>query len=271
MAKIPTKLIDQHVHNHFSFDSQETIKKYLHKAEELQMDFIEFTNHYDYITPYGGNGFIYDLNEEEKELKNIQSTCHNISIKRGIEMGYTPGKMEILGNIIKKHKFNVVNYSLHYYDGIDFYETSHFLKHGVKNTLDIYFNALIEMAKCFNNYDVFCHVDYGFKTAYLLDNTLKISTYETQLIELFKIIIRNNKSLEINTKVQCILNDDHLCYILRLYKRLGGKNITLASDAHESENLCRDFDKYRKLLINEGFYFVQIYIDRKPYPFDIRE
>ena len=76
--------------------------------------------------------------------------------------------------------------------------------------------------------------------------------------------------LEINTKVQESINDDeHLKYILRLYKSLGGNYLTLSSDAHKKERYLSGYDKYSKIIKNSGFDRLCYFVKRELYFYDI--
>ena len=81
--------------------------------------------------------------------------------------------------------------------------------------------------------------------------------------DLNKLIIEKDKCLEINTKVQNAINDEHTLYILSLYKKLGGKHLTLSSDAHAADRYCSSFDKYIKIIKEEGFDHLCYFVNRE--------
>ena len=166
-------------------------------------------------------------------------------------------------DIINYHHFDLINFSLHESDNIDYYFHQDFLKYGVLETLNIYFSRELEAIKNFNDFDVFCHLDYGFKTAYLEDHSLSIRQFEPQIIKIMKDLIKKDKALEINTKVQEVLPIGHTLYILQLYKSLGGKYLTISSDAHEVERFCSSFDTYINLAKKVGFTHLTYFVNRE--------
>ena len=77
-----------------------------------------------------------------------------------------------------------------------------------------------------------------------------------------KVLINKEKALEINIKVQEALPEAHTRYLLELYKRLGGKYLTLSSDAHTVDKYYEGFDKYLKLIKRSGFASLTYFIKR---------
>lgn len=257
------KLYDQHVHSGFSFDSEQDPREYLVAAEKLGLEYFVLTDHCDLNYFDRGSDLFFDLKEQDKCLSELQKEFPSIKILRGIEIGYKPSELKRIKQIIKDNRFDVINFSLHESDNIDYYEKTDYQRAGIMNALDIYFKRELEMAKSFDDYDVFCHLDYGFKTAYKMDKSLKISLFEDILSQIMKEVIKREKALEINIKVQGEINLEHTRYILNLYKSLGGKYLTLSSDAHSVNRFCDSFDKYTKVIKEEGFDELVYFLERK--------
>ena len=265
-----SRIYDQHVHSHYSHDSEEKPENYIQKAIELGIDHLVFTNHFDLDYPVKGNNWTVDFDAEDKELNELSKKYPNITLLRGVELGYEAPRLNDLRNELKNHYFDVINFSLHKYKELDFYYPNCFNKLGIDTVLNIFFEGQIEMLKNYDDFDVVSHVDYAFKTAYLLDPALSIKKYEKYLVEIFNLVIEKDKTLEINTKVQeGINNDAHLRYLLQLYKSLGGKYLTISSDAHRINRYCSSFDKYIPIIKEEGFDYLCYFIGRKRYLYEI--
>ena len=257
------KIYDQHVHSHYSFDSEQTIKEYLDKAVRLGLDYFVLTDHFDLNYLDKGKDISFDIDAEQEELDTLQKQYSNIKILKGIEIGYKPSEVDRINSTIKKYGFDLINFSLHESDGIDYYFKEEFLKRGIRDTLNLYFQRELEAIENFHNYDVFCHLDYGFKTAYLADNSSSIKDYEDIITKIMKALIKDDKTLEINIKVQSVLPIEHTQYLLRLYKKLGGKYLTLSTDAHDVSKFYEGYDKYLKLIKDEGFAHLSYFINRQ--------
>lgn len=262
-------IYDQHVHSYYSFDSNQSIEEYLDVAIKLGLKYFVLTDHYDLNHINTGKDLFFDISKQKKELEELQKRYPDIRILFGIEMGYKPLELKHINKVLDENEFDIINLSLHELDDIDYYFPDRFIKDGVDKTLQTYFDKQLEMIRSFDNFDVLCHIDYAFKTAYLIDNTLKINKYENTIIEIMKELIKKDKAFEINTKVQEVLPIEHTKYLLNLYKRVGGKNLTLSSDAHEVDRFCGSFDKYLSIIKDVGFDHLTYFINRKKYWFDI--
>ena len=86
------------------------------------------------------------------------------------------------------------------------------------------------------------------------------------LIKLIKSIIKNDKGVEINTSgIRYGLDSCHPnIEIIKRYKELGGKIITIGSDAHRVEDLASNFDIVYDMLEAIQFDTITIYHDRIP-------
>ena len=256
------KIYDQHMHSHYSFDSEQPIKEYLLKAKEEGISHFVLTEHLDVNYLDKGKDIVFDIDKENEELSELQKEFPSIKILRGIEIGYKPNDINRIQNFIQGHRFDVINFSMHESDGIDYYFKEPFNEKGIDKVLDIYFSRQLEAVTNYDDFDVLCHIDYGFKTAYLIDNNLSIDKYEDIISKIMKTVIKKNKVLELNTKVQEFLPLEHTRYILNLYKSLGGQYITISSDAHKINRYRSSFDKYIPLIKEYGLKLVY-FIDRK--------
>ena len=257
------KIYDQHVHSYYSFDSKVKIEDYLDKAVDLGLDYFILTDHCDLNFLDKNEDIFFDVKKQFIELKKLQLKYPKIKILHGIEVGYKPSELNRINDIIKDNHFDLINLSLHESDRIDYYHFEEFKSRGVDKTLELYFSRQLEMVQDYDDYDVLCHIDYGFKSAYLGDNSLDISKYEKIISRIFKEIIKKEKALEINVKVQEALPVEHTKYLLNLYKKLGGTYLTISTDSHFSEKYYKNIDKYIAIAKESGFTHLTYFIDRK--------
>ena len=254
---------DQHVHSYYSFDSKQPIEEYLDEASKLGLNYFVLTDHCDFDHLNTGKDLFFDVKKQREELEQLQKKYPNIKILFGIEMGYRPQDIERTKKVLMENRFDLINLSLHELDDIDYFYPDRFIQDGIDSTLNTYFLKQLEMVRDFDNFDVLCHIDYGFKTAYKIDNSLKISKYEDIIISIMKELIRKEKAFEINTRVQEVLPIEHTKYLLSLYKKLGGQYLTLSSDAHDISRFRKDFDKYIPIIKDAGFDYLTYFVDRK--------
>ena len=263
------KIHDQHVHSYYSFDSKQRIEEYLDKATSIGLDYFVLTDHCDLNYLNRGKDIFFDVQKQQKELEELQKKYPNIKILFGIEIGYKPNALNRIESIIKNNHFDLINLSLHESDEIDYCYYEEFKKRDINKTLRLYFSRQLEMVKAYDNFDVLCHIDYGFKSAYLGDKCLDVSNYEDIISKILKELIRKQKALEINIKVQEVLPTRHTLYLLNLYKQLGGTYLTISSDSHRCEKYYENFDKYISLIKEAGFKKLTYFVNRQKYLLDI--
>lgn len=262
------KLHDQHVHSIYSHDSNESLVNYLEKAKNLNCSYFVTTEHFDLgLVEYDEN-WIADYEKLKNELNQLQTNYPSIKMLLGIEVGYKEDRVGEITEKINSQDFDVVNLSIHDGPNIDFYWYKYFEKYSEEYVMDLYFKIMIKATSTFFKYNVLSHIDYGFKTLYLHNKNHHISQYENYIKTVYQNLIKNQKALEINTKVQEAINDDnHTIYLLQLYKKMGGTRITLSSDAHSCDRYESSFDHYLNLIKQCGFEYVVYYIKQKEYQY----
>lgn len=264
------KLHDQHVHSKYSVDSNQELEAYFQKASLLGCEYFVTTDHIDFNLTESNNDWTVDYKALKEDLRKMHQKYSHIIPLLGVEMGYRRDYLDSINQVLQSESFDLVNLSIHDVKDIDFYWSKYYIKFGVEYVMDVYFDEMIYATSTFDNFDVLSHLDYGFKTVYEMDNNYKISKYEEKIIQVLNNLIKKDKTLEINTKVQETINDDeHTKYLLKLYKKLGGCNITLSSDSHEVERYLSSFDRYVRLIKECGFDHLVYYVKRKKHIYNI--
>ncbi len=263
-------LHDQHVHSHYSKDSEQPLIPYIENAIAKKCRYFITTDHLDLDSPFSLEGdWDIDFEQYIREITDLQRQYPQIKILKGIELGYRNCNYQTIAKRFENIAMDLINLSVHYNDFIDYYQPYYFEKYGLDKTLKIYFDNILEAITNYNDFQVLSHIDYGFKTAYLYDKTTKIENYQEQLQKIFEVLIHKNKALEINTKVQSIFPIEHTDYLLKLYFQMGGRKLTLSSDAHQLKFYQNLFDKYQLLIKNNGFHYLCYFIQQKEYHYSL--
>ena len=265
-------LCDSHIHSEFSFDGNVPVEEMIKQGIEKGISVITITDHCD-VVGIGDKNNEFGVVLEEVIPKSVAETKraaqlykNKIKVLTGIELGeptHFPQKTEFALGLAE---FDFILASTHEVrNRKDFY----FLEYNEGN-IDIllteYFNEQLEVVK-WNGFDSLAHFDYPAR--YIAERTdLKIDyTKHNNIIdEILKILVKNNKALEINTSTiskplaRPMADRD----ILNRYKEFGGCLITLGSDAHKKEELGRDLDKGIELLKSLGFTSYYYYEKHNP-------
>ena len=200
--------------------------------------------------------------KREKEITELRAKYPNIHIMSGIEIGFERRLFDEHLKPLNDNKFDLVIMSVHFLNGLDYYKPELLMKLDPVEVMNNYFDSMLDGVTNFPRYDILGHLDYGFRSILKVYPEQKISNYEDRLIKIFKALIQRDKVLEINTKVQERINDDsHTKYLIDLYKKVGGVNITVTSDSHNIERSLSSFDKYSQMIKEAGFDHLNYFID----------
>lgn len=134
-----------------------------------------------------------------------------------------------------------------------------------------YLNEVLKNINIYKNeFDVYGHIDYVIR--YIIKNYGSLMTridyndFKELLDEILISIIKSDKGIEINTSgLRYNLGEPHPNIdILKRYKELGGKIITVGSDAHKASDLVSNFDMVYDMLDSIGYEEQVIYHNRIP-------
>ena len=118
----------------------------------------------------------------------------------------------------------------------------------------------------FDNFDVVGHLDFIVRYGDFENKTIRYEDYKNILDEILSMIIKKGKGIELNTSgLRYKLSSMHPSReILTRYFELGGRIITIGSDAHKLTDLYADFDKAIVELKEIGFSEITTFKNRKP-------
>lgn len=258
---------DLHVHTNISHDGISTIEEYLECAKEKGVDEITFTEHYDIYDGLDTNLKTLDVDYYDKTYHERKDDS-KVKTNFGIEIGLQPDIKPIVSEMVSKHNFDFIIGSSHitckkdmamdksFFDGLTRKEA--YLK---------YFKEVLENIKLYDKeFDVYGHIDYVVRYGGYTDKTISYEEFKEILDEILISLIRKDKGIEINTSgIRYGLGMPHPnIEIIKRYKELGGKIITIGSDAHKTSDLASNFDEAFDILETAGFSEIAIFHDRKP-------
>jgi len=231
------------------------MNEYCQKALVSGVDCIYFTDHIDHNKNDYGYGY-YNIENYFTELKQVQEKyAGKIVILSGIEFS-EPHIYKSPFEVYKKYPYDFILGSVHFWLNDMF--PSDMVKRNIPREVSFenYWNEVYK-AISYGGFDSLAHIDFP-KRYY------KSSYYEDfQISNIFKLMIENDISLEINTSslrkgLSVSMPDDDF---LKLYKSVGGKYITYGSDSHITDDLAADYDYALNLIDSNGLAKVS-YIQR---------
>jgi len=242
-------IYDMHVHTEFSSDCITDIEQQFIKAKSLGLNKVAFTDHIDFEVPYlGYQDRNYDVEAMSIRLKEL-STKYDIQSIQGVEFGYRKSYEKRLAQFIKDHHFGVILASIHHSQDLSYSRMKEH-KDEREGALE-YLNQLYDLVSSNLDVDIITHTDFYFR---YLDNQDLFYEYQKEYSSILKKIISNDYILEFNTAALSYFGDFRFYeFILKLYKELGGSNISLGSDSHILSTYRKDFDQAKELLKKCGF------------------
>lgn len=265
------KYIDQHVHTKISHDGISSIDEYLNIAKEKNVGEITFTEHYD---DYKGVDTDLKTLDVKKYLEEYSKSKDDSKVKTnfGIEIGLRPESYNLISNMVKNNNFDFIIGSSHITCGKDMaYDKTFFEGLTPQESIMNYFNEVLENIKLYKNeFDVYGHLDYVIR--YVMKyygndiNKINYNDFKDILDEILISLINSNKGIEINTSgIRYGLGYAHPnIEIVKRYKELGGKIITIGSDAHKVEDLSSNFDDVYNILESLNIEEIAVYHERIP-------
>ncbi|MBQ6820549.1 MAG: histidinol phosphate phosphatase [Clostridium sp.] len=230
-------IFDSHMHSKFSTDSDMNIENAIAVGKEKNIGII-ITDHMDLDYPVADE-FRFNIPEYFKEYEKYRSD----RVKLGIEIGLTENTLLANENIGQTYDFDFILGSIHAVDGLDIYLDYRNKSYTKKDFFINYLECMLRCIKLHNNFDSLSHIDYPCRYASFDNNEILVSEFKDILSEIFTTLINKDKVLELNTaRLRDLDANNALIDIYKLYKDLGGKYVTLGSDAHRHLNIANNFN-----------------------------
>ena len=280
---------DYHIHCEFSDDSRTPMEDQIERAIELGLDEVCFTDHVDYgikkdwdegnIEYRGGDGMSSSADEMDpianvdypkyfEKLDRMREIYKGkITVKNGLEFGIQTITVDKFDKLFDRYK-DILDFtllSMHQVDNLEFWTQDFQRGRTQKEYNEKYYQEIYDVQKVFKNYSVLAHLD-------LLGRYDELGFYpfevvEDMIAEILKLAIADGKGIEVNTSSwhYGLPDTQPSRKILRLYKDLGGKIITVGSDAHVTKFLADHLDDAYAILKDEiGFTEICTYDHMQP-------
>ena len=264
-------IMDMHTHSKMSFDGHHSAFKLCQTAADRGAIAIAVTDHLD-IDGFEGDvdKFIFDQFEETLNAKiDIKG---RLAVLQGIELGQGIYKKEKSEEIMDKYNYDVVLGSIHNLDNMpDFYYLD-YTKENVNDLLEKYFEAVYELAK-WNMTDCLAHLTYPLRYIIGRDKIdVDMTAFDDIINAIFEKLVYNKKALELNVSglfgsLNNTMPDKE--YIKR-FKEMGGKYVTVGTDAHYADKVCTGIDKGYDILKECGFTHCTVFVHREPWLIPLR-
>lgn len=260
------RIIDMHVHSDNSPDGIHSPMFICEQAVDKGLRSVAFTDHCE-IDAFFKNKYNHMIFHSFFECSKARIAFEGqLLVLIGLEIAQPLSDKELTEKIIKSHPYDVILGSIHTPKGFDCD-----IKEIPYNEIDVYdfmknyFAELTEMAVS-ADVDVLAHITCPMRRiqgTYGID--FDYSKIHNATDELLDAIIKNNKALEINTSglrqpIGRTMPDEN---IIKRYKELGGKYITLGSDSHSAYDVGAGIHEGMVLAKKCGFDRLNFFVNRE--------
>ena len=237
-------IFDSHIHTAFSADSEMKVEEALAAAEKQGVGLV-FTEHLDAdYTSKEGKVFSF----EPEAYWQTYSQLRGDNLRLGVEIGMRERTREVSAEFSQRVPFDFIICSQHMVDDMDIYYPDYYEG---KDKQTAYHRYLVQMAENLRTHSfahALGHIDYISRKAPYEDPGICYEEFRDEIDLVLQTIVRRGIVLELNTRR---LADQQtfreLEPVYRRYAELGGKYVTLGSDAHSADCIGMNFERAREL------------------------
>lgn len=252
---------DCHLHTDNSFDSETPAELQVARARELGIEYIALTDHCDILEWSDAN-----IARSNAQAMELNARYDDITVLRGLELGEPLQDMDETARVLGLCEYDFVLCSLHNIRGEEDFYYLHPDRAQAADLVRRYFEELLEMVQ-WNEFDSLAHLTYPLRYITERDGVpVDMAPYQPVIREILATLAENGKALEINTSG--LRNRDGMLLptveYVRLFRELGGKYITLGSDAHMPEHLAVGMAEGIAAAKEAGFTAATVFVNRQP-------
>ena len=269
-------LIDYHLHNHFSPDSETNTVELIKREKSLGINAVCITNHSEWFAHKEGDPGIFDYNHALKrfqgikeELDEIRPQFPDMQIGFGVELQYQENQLDELKRFIENLTFDFILGSVHIIENIVISGGKHahelFERMDEKTAYQKYFEKLLEYVE-WGHFDAVAHFDITKKYGHEHYGPFQPQKHKPIILKVLQLMKSKGIGVELNTA--CMHKNCEELFphpdILKWCLEIGIEYFTLGSDAHEPEETGRYLDEALKIAKEAGIQTISTYEKRKP-------
>lgn len=265
-------ICDSHVHSENSFDGESSVLEICNTAVQRGINTVTITDHMEAPEIRFGDKSVYGnaIKSITKSTEDVEALASEfkgkIKLLKGMELGEPMHMPELTEKAYKIADFDFILGSIHNLKETEDFYYLDYDESNVDVLLSRYFDELLDTALN-ADFDSLAHLTYPLRYIYeRTDIKPDLNKYGEIIDEIFSALIKRGKALEINTSglykgMGVTMPDINL---IRRFKEVGGKYITVGSDAHNCINLAEGIEKGLELAKICGFEHYVVFEKRTP-------
>lgn len=265
-------MFNSHIHTQYSHDCTTPMEAMFIAAIREKLSGIAITDHCNADFCVSDNSYMNILKSADEARRLGEKYASQIKTGVGIELSDVLRKKDYAARLIKAIKPDCVIISVHnlminnlpqHISRMNFADMSDSQAYDI---IRQYFSDLVRTAKE-ADFDICAHLTLPLRyTNGVYGKKLTLQDFTTEIEKILSTLISRKKALEINTS-----DVNHQLYdfmpnenIVRLYYDMGGRLVTIGTDAHLPQNISSGFSEAEKMLKKIGFDRYMFYQNRKP-------
>ena len=260
---------DSHTHTKYSFDSSSDIRANCEAAIAAGLSELIITDHFECNFEKDGVFEEYEADKAYEEVTAVKKEYEGrLRVTYGVELGQATQDLPKAEKLLGSYPFEFVIGSLHNLDGVpDFYFINY------KDMPDSMIARLweryldeIEAIIDYGRFNTLAHLTYPLRYMAVSGKRFDISFTYPRIDGIFKKIIEKEIALEANTSGlrKPIGETAPDMTLVKRYLDLGGKYITVGSDAHRTEDIGAGLKETYARLISIGLENITVFRDGRP-------
>ncbi len=257
---------DSHCHSDHSRDGRDSITDLYRRARDLGLRAVTITDHCE-INAYLSEGYRDSVIVSFQDIRALaEDQPIQTELLAGIEIGQALHDLSYAEQTLDRCAYDFVLASVHSVrNERDFFELDYSAV-DVDHFLRRYFEELLELT-VWGNFDSLAHLTYPLR--YIVGEhgiPVDMARYMPQIDEILRALAKGGKALEVNTSGlrQAIGQTMPHLDLVRRFRALGGRFVTVGSDAHCAADLGKGIAEGYDLLRAAGFRYVTVYRGRQP-------
>ena len=257
---------DSHVHTDCSRDAADPAMMMCENAARLGLYALTVTDHCE-CNLFGSGGYEKSVIQSYFEAKKAAAVFGGrLHVFAGVELGQPTQNPDVASQVLDSCGFDFVLASVHNVKNKkDFFELDYTVE-DIDGLLESYFDEVMKTIE-WGRFDSLAHLTYPWR--YIVGEhhiAIPEKKWKERIDGVLKALIKAGKALEVNTsgfrqKLGVSMPD---LSILTRYHELGGKLVTLGSDAHRWADVGAGIEEGLDTLLKAGFHHYMIYISHEP-------
>lgn len=267
MVQTYGRLCDLHTHTVCSFDGESPASAIVEAAEAAGLAAIAITDHCE-CNAYLADGFDQAASASYRAARAAARDFRGkVEVLAGLELGQPTQDLTSAEQALHIENWDFVIGSLHNLSGMEDFYFLDYRAMDIEACLTRYFQELLELVE-WGEFDTLAHITYPLR--YIVGEAgiaVDLSRFGQPLDAILRLLAQKGKALEINTSGlrQKLKNTLPGLALVRRFRALGGRYVTIGSDAHRPQDVGAGLREGYRIARQAGFENIALYRGREPF------